>query len=96
MLLVAWLLNIHQFNFLDFQSDIYRQNTFYLFFAWLIYSYYRYMTRSYQPVIESIDGSWSKFRELNLQGAITRILESYANQLDQWRTRFRERGGPMN
>jgi hypothetical protein len=53
------------------------------------------MTRSYQPVVESIDGSWSKFRELNLQGAMTRILESYANQLDQWRTRFRERGGPM-
>jgi len=26
---------------------------------------------------------------------MTRILESYANQLDQWRTRFRERGGPM-
>jgi len=95
MLLVAWLLNIHQFNFLDFQSDIYRQNTFYLFFAWLVYIYYKYMTRSYQPVVESIDGSWSKFRELNLQGAMTRILESYANQLDQWRTRFRERGGPM-
>ena len=34
-------------------------------------------------------------RELNLQGAMTRILESYANQLDQWRSRFRERGGPM-
>jgi len=98
MLLVAWLLNIHQFNFFDFGSAIYRQNTFYIFFAWLIYSYYKYMTRSYQPVKESIDGRWPKFRELNLQGAMTRILESYANQLDQWRSRFRERGGggPLN
>ena len=95
MLLVAWLLNIRQFNILDLESAIYRQNTFYVFFAWLIYVYYRYMTRSYTPVVDLIDGRWSKFRELNLQGAMTKILESYANQLDQWRSRFRERGGPM-
>jgi hypothetical protein len=93
MLVVAGLLNISQFNIFDFGSAIYRQNTFYFFFAWLIYVYYRYMTRSYSPVDESIDGRWSKFRELNLQGAMTKILESYANQLDQWRSRFRERGG---
>ncbi len=97
MLLVAWLLNIRQFDIFDFGSAIYRQNTFYFFFAWLIYAYYRYMTRSYSPVAESIDGRWSKFRELNLQGAMTRILESYANQLDQWRSRFRgQRGEPLN
>lgn len=59
----------------------------------MVYAYYRYMTRSYAPVADSIDGKWYKFRELDLQGAITRILESYANQLDQWRSRFRERGG---
>ena len=53
------------------------------------------MIHCYSPVRESIDGRWSKFRELNLQGAMTKILESYANQLDQWRSRFRERGGPM-
>jgi hypothetical protein len=93
MLLVAGLLNIHQFNIFDFQSAIYRQSTFYLFFAWLTYMYYRYMTRSYSPVVDSIDGRWSKFSELNLQGAMTKILESYANQLDQWRSRFRERSG---
>ena len=95
MLLVAGLLNIRQFNIFDFQSAIYGQNTFYFFFAWLIYIYYRYMIHCYSPVRKSIDGRWSKFRELNLQGAMTKILESYANQLDQWRSRFRERGGPM-
>jgi hypothetical protein len=96
MFIVAWLLDIRQLNVFDFGSAIYRQNTFYVFFAGLIYGYYRYMIRSYQPVEESIDGRWPKFHELNLQGAMTRILESYANQLDQWRSRFRERGGPMN
>jgi hypothetical protein len=96
MLLVAWVFNIGQFNLLNTKSEIYQQNTFYLFFPWLIYTYYRYMTGSYRPVDDSIDGRWSKFRELNLQNAMTRILESYANQLDQWRSRFRERGNPMN
>jgi hypothetical protein len=95
MLLVAGLLNIRQFDIFDFRSAIYGQNTFYFFFVWLIYIYYRYMINCYSPVRESIDGRWSKFSELNLQGAMTKILESYANQLDQWRSRFRERGGPM-
>lgn len=95
MLLVAGFLNIRQFNIFDFQSAIYGQNTFYFFFGWLIYIYYRYMIHCYSPVRESIDGRWSKFSELNLQGAMTKILVSYANQLDQWRSRFRERGGPM-
>ena len=95
MLLVAGLLNIRQFDIFDFRSAIYGQNIFYFFFVWLIYIYYRYMINSYSPVRESIDGRWSKFSELNLQGAMTKILESYANQLDQWRSRFRERGGPM-
>jgi hypothetical protein len=93
MLFVAWLLDIRPFNIFDLGSGIYRQNTFYICFALLVYFYYRYMTRSYSPVHDSIDGRWSKFGELNLQGAMTKILESYANQLDQWRSRFRERGG---
>ena len=97
MLLVAWLLGIQQFNFLDFRSNVYRQNTFYVFFIWLVYIYYKYMIRSLTPLEESIDKQWPKFRELDVQGAMKKILESYANQLDQWRSRFRSHpGGPVN
>lgn len=95
MLLVAWAANIQQFDILDLTSAVYQQSTFYVFFAWLIYLYYRYMAHSYAPVRESLDGGWTKFRQLNLQGAMTEVLESYVNQLDQWRTRFRERTNPM-
>jgi hypothetical protein len=94
MLGVAWLFGVHQFDVFDLESSVYRQNTFYVFFPWLVYAYYRYMNQSLDPMRESIDGQWSKFRELNVQGAMKHILESYANQLDQWRSRFRDRGGP--
>jgi hypothetical protein len=97
MLTVAWLFGVHQFDVFDLESSVYRQNTFYVFFPWLVYAYYRYMNQSLDPMRESIDGQWSKFRELNVQGAMRHILESYANQLDQWRSRFRDRGGgPQN
>lgn len=95
MLAVAWLFDVHQFNVFDFDSSVYQQNTFYVFFPWLVYNYYKYMNQSLEPLKDSIDRQWSKFRELNVQGAMTHILESYANQLDQWRSRFRDRGGPL-
>jgi hypothetical protein len=96
MLAVAWLFDVRQFDIFDLGSSVYRQNTFYVFFIWLVYIYYNYMTRSLLPIDESIDRQWSKFRELNVQGAMTKILESYANQLDSWRSRFRDRAsGPM-
>jgi hypothetical protein len=37
---------------------------------------------------------WFKFKELNLENAMSKVMESYINQLDQWRSRYRERGGP--
>jgi hypothetical protein len=96
MLTVVWLFGVHQLDVFDLESSVYRQNTFYFFFPLLVYAYYRYMNQSLDPMNESIDRQWSKFRELNVQGAMKHILESYANQLDQWRSRFRDRGGPQS
>jgi hypothetical protein len=45
---------------------------------------------------ESIEGNWSKFKDLNVIDAMTRVMESYAVQLDQWRSRFKQGpGGSM-
>jgi hypothetical protein len=96
MLAAAWAMNIREFDLLDPSAEIYRQSTFYVFFALLIYLYYRYMAHAYAPVRESLGTGWTKFRQLNLQGAMEEILVSYMNQLDQWRTRFQQRSNPMH
>jgi hypothetical protein len=95
ILATAYVFNIKEFNVFNFNSNVYHQNSFYLFFAWLLYAYYQYLTSSLAPLSESIEGRWHKFRELNIVNAMQTIMESYATQLDQWRSRFRDRsGGP--
>jgi hypothetical protein len=89
----AYLFGITQMNILNFDSNVYRQNSFYVLFPLLLYVYYRYLIESLIPMSESIEGQWSNFRELNVVEAVARIMESYAVQLDQWRSRFKQGPG---
>jgi hypothetical protein len=71
---------------LNLKSEIYRQNSFYLFFAMLLLAYYQYLRRSVSFIWESIEQhDWFKFREMNIQDAMTKILDAYVTQLDRWR-----------
>jgi hypothetical protein len=95
ILFTSFAFNIKEFNLYDSGASVYHQNSFYLFFVWLLFAYYQYLTRSLEPLSESIQGRWHKFRELNILNAMTTIMDSYTTQLDQWRSRFRDRsGGP--
>jgi hypothetical protein len=86
-------LGFNQLNVFDPNSEVYRQNTFYLFFAWLVFAYYRYLRGSISVVWQSIESRrWFKFRELNLQEAMTAIVDSYVVQLDRWRSMMKSRG----
>jgi hypothetical protein len=93
MIATGYVFGVDQLNFTDFNSNIYRQNSFYVLFPLLLYAYYRYLIGSLIPMSESIEGSWSKFRDLNVIDAMTRVMESYAVQLDQWRSRFKQGPG---
>jgi hypothetical protein len=42
---------------------------------------------------KSIKGEWKKLKDLNVLGAMTRIMEAYAVQLHQWRARFNQGPG---
>jgi hypothetical protein len=80
------ILHIPEFDLTNLHSEIYRQNSFYFFFGLLLLSYYEYLRRSVSFVWESIDQhDWFKFRELDIQDAMTKILDAYVTQLDRWR-----------
>jgi hypothetical protein len=86
LLVVAAAMRLPEFNVLNLESAIYRQNSFYLFFAMLLLAYYQYLRRSVSFIWESIaQHDWFKFRELDIQDAMTKILDAYVTQLDRWR-----------
>jgi hypothetical protein len=86
LLVVAAAMRLPEFNVLNLDSEIYRQNSFYLFFAMLLLAYYQYLRRSVSFIWESIEQhDWFKFRDLDIQTAMTKILNAYVTQLDRWR-----------
>jgi hypothetical protein len=86
LLVVTSAMRLPEFNVLNLESAIYRQNSFYLFFAMLLLAYYQYLRRSVSFIWESIEQhDWFKFRELDIQDAMTKILDAYVTQLDRWR-----------
>ena len=86
LLVVASLMHLPEFDVLDLKSEIYNQNSFYPFFAMLLLAYYQYLRRSVSFIWESIEQrDWFKFREMNIQDAMTKILDAYVTQLDRWR-----------
>ncbi len=93
MLIASYIFNIKQINVFDTHSNVYSQNVFYVFFAWLLSIYYGYLSQSVSFIWESIaERRWSKFGDLNIQDAMTRIMDSYVVQLDRWRTMMKSRG----
>ena len=92
MLIAAYAFDVRQLNVFDLGAGLYKQNTFYPFFAWLLFVYYGYMSRSVSFIWESIeDRRWSKFRDLNIQAAMTRISDGFVVQLDRWRSMMKSR-----
>jgi hypothetical protein len=86
LLFVASVMRLPEFNVLNLGAAIYKQNSFYLFFAMLLLAYYQYLRRSVSFIWESIaQHDWFKFRELDIQDAMTKILDAYVTQLDRWR-----------
>lgn len=79
--------------FPSFVFDLNRYGWFYLLvFALMFFRYLRYRGDALSAIAGSVKAGWFKFRELNLQDAMSKVMEAYINQLDQWRSRFRERG----
>jgi hypothetical protein len=75
--------------------DLSQHLWFYLLvFVLMFLRYFRYRRDALLAIAGSVKAGWFTFRELDIQGAMSKIMESYINQLDQWRSRFRERGGP--
>jgi hypothetical protein len=86
LLVVTSVMRLPEFNVLNLESAIYKQNSFYLFFAMLLLAYYQYLRRSVSFIWESIaQHDWFKFHELDIQDAMTKILDAYVTQLDRWR-----------
>jgi hypothetical protein len=93
LLVVTSLMRLPQFDVLNLGSEIYQQNSFYLFFAMLLLAYYRYLRRSVSFIWESIEEhDWFKFQGMNIQDAMTKILDAYVTQLDRWRSVMKTRG----
>jgi hypothetical protein len=103
MLTVAYLFGIQQFNLLSLQAEVYQQNGFYLFFLVLLFACYGYLRDSLAFIWQSLftegdgpaearSGRWTKFRDLNMQGSITRTLDAYVDSLDRWRSMMKSRG----
>jgi hypothetical protein len=102
MLTVAYLFGIQQFNVLSLDAELYRQNGFYLFFLVLLFACYGYLRDSLSFIWQSLFqetagpgeagfGRWTKFRDLNMQGSITRTLDAYVDSLDRWRSMMKSR-----
>jgi hypothetical protein len=62
---------------------------FYPLFLWLLYEYSGYLSGALAPMTESIKEDEYVRLRLGLVDEMTRIMASYAGQLDHFRTRFR-------
>lgn len=89
MVATAYMLGIGQLNVFDPQSDVYRQDSFYVVFLVLLLVCYRYLRKSVSLISQFIDKrQWSKFKQLNIQVSMTKTLHAYVEQLHRWRARF--------
>jgi hypothetical protein len=90
---IAYVIDFEQLRLLDSKAAIYQQNTFYVFFLVLFIFYFRYLKYSVAFVLESVrEQEWTQFHELNVQLAMSRLIETYAGEIVFWRNRFRGTG----
>ncbi|NJM34320.1 MAG: hypothetical protein HC850_05925 [Rhodomicrobium sp.] len=88
--LIASIVEFEQLMLTNFDSEIYGQNTFYLFFALLLLVYYRYLKKSVDFVLNSIrEQEWTQFHTLDLRKAVTTVIEKYSSEINFYRNRFR-------
>ncbi len=88
--IIASLINFSQLRLTDLNSEIYNQNTFYIFFALLLVVYYRYLKNSVDFVLDSIrEQEWTQFHTLDLRSAISAVIEKYSSEISFYRNRFR-------
>ncbi len=88
--LIASIVDFDELRLTDLNSEIYNQNTFYVFFALLLVVYYRYLKKSVDFVLDSIrEQEWTQFHTLDLRGAITEVIQKYSSEIDFYRNRFR-------
>jgi len=81
--------NFSQVNVLEAQSNIYQQNSFYVFFAILLSVYYRYLKNSVSFIMESVrEQEWTQFHDLNMHHTLTTLIEAYTNEIALWRHRY--------
>jgi hypothetical protein len=91
MLGAAYIFNLRGFNIFSLGSGLYRQNSFYVCFAVLLISYFVFLRESLTKFANSLRSGWPKFARLNISDALSTIMESYAIQLNEFRSRFRDR-----
>jgi hypothetical protein len=100
-LVVAW--GFPQFNVFSLEGELYRQNSFYLFFLVLLFACYRYLHNALSFIWLSIFtktddatgervGGWTKFHDLDIQKNIGETLETYIRALVRWRNMMKSRG----
>jgi hypothetical protein len=69
-------------NILEAKSNIYQQNSFYVFFAILLSVYYRYLKNSVSFIMESIrEHEWTQFHDLNMDHTLTTLIETYTGEI---------------
>jgi hypothetical protein len=87
----AYVFNLRGVNVFSLGSSLYHQNSFYVCFAVLLIAYFIFLRGSLSKFAESLKGGWPKFARLNIVDALSTIMESYAIQLNEFRSRFRDR-----
>ncbi len=90
ILLIGHSANLSQVNILDAKSNIYQQNSFYVFFAILLIVYYRYLKNSVSFIMESIrEHEWTQFHALNMDHTLTTLIKTYTGEIAFWRRRLK-------
>lgn len=88
--IIASLVNFDEIKLTDLNSEIYNQNTFYVFFILLLLVYYGYLKKSVDFVLDSIrEQEWTQFHTLDLSGSIAEVINKYSSEIDFYRNRFR-------
>ena len=90
ILFIGHYANFSQVNILEAKSNIYQQNSFYVFFAILLSVYYRYLKNSVSFIMESIrEHEWTQFHDLNMDHTLTTLIETYTGEIAFWRHRLK-------
>ena len=90
ILFIGHYANFSQVNIFEAKSNIYQQNSFYVFFAILLSVYYRYLKNSVSFIMESIrEHEWTQFHDLNMDHTLITLIETYTGEIAFWRHRLK-------